>query len=234
MSVQPIDLPTDRGLQRRLFVRSEGDAYYARNHAGPWGGGANTGVDPPLRVLRRLRLAPRAVLEIGCSDGWRVGALAQHPEVELAAGVDPSAVALRAGRNRYARTRFTRTTAEALPFRAGSFDLVVLGFFLYVADRADLFRIAAECDRVLRDGGHVLLYDFHSDRPARVAYHHADGCHTFKMDYRRMFLWNPAYRCIYHEVLGESPALGTGDSRRVVSVLRRQERGAYAEAERGQ
>ncbi len=229
MSVQPIDLPAGRRDQRQLFLRSEGDVVYEPTHRGPWGSGARTGVDPPLRVLRELRLASRAVLEVGCSDGWRVGALAQHAETEFAAGVDLSVAALRAGRNRYAGTRFARTTAEALPFRDESFDLVVLGFFLYLADRADLFRIAAECHRVLREEGHVLIYDFHADRPARLAYHHAEGCHTFRMDYRRMFLWNPAYRCVYHEVLGDCTTPGRADARHAVSVLRKQEAGAYAD-----
>ena len=66
-----------------------------------------------------------------------------------------------------------------------------------------------------------------------MRYQHADGCHSYKMDYRRMFLWNPAYRCLYHETIGEPPALGSGDSRLAVSVLRRQQRGAYTPAERG-
>lgn len=233
MTAASIGLPTreSRATQRRVFVRGEGDAYYRRHRHGLWGEGAASGVDPPLRVLRQLRLSPGAVLEIGCSDGWRVGALAQHPGVDLAAGVDPSSAALCAGRDRYAGTRFARTTAEALPFRDRSFDLVMLGFFLFVADRDDLFRIAAESDRVLREGGHLLLYDYFAERPARLQYGHHVSCHTFKMDYRKMFLWNPAYRCVYHEVVGEAPAVGCLDTRRVVSVLRREEEGAYTDAE---
>ncbi len=213
-------------------MRSEGDAYYRRNAAQDIGP-ARLDDDPPLRVLRRLSLAPRRVLEVGSADGWRLSLLVDSAGPDLAAGADPSLAALQVGARRDPRLQLARATAEALPYADHSFDLVILGFFLYVADRGDLFRIASESDRVLAEGGHLMLYDFYSERPAQVRYQHADGCHSYKMDYRRMFLWNPAYRCLYHETIGEPPALGSGDSRLAVSVLRRQQRGAYTPAERG-
>lgn len=228
----PSRLARARRTQRDVFVRSEGDAYYRRNAARDTGP-ARLDDDPPLRVLRGLSIHPQRVLEIGSADGWRLSLLADAARPALAAGADPSHEALRVGARRDPRIRLARATADALPYADQSFDLVILGFFLYVADRSDLFRIAAESDRVLAEGGHLMLYDFHGERPTQVHYQHAVGCHTYKMDYRRMFLWNPAYRCLYHETVGEAPALGSGDSRLAVSVLRREQRGAYAAAERG-
>ncbi len=221
------------GQQRRAFVRSEGDAYFRRNAPEPREA-ERIAADPPLRVLRDLSLSPHRVLEVGSADGWRLAQIAEQAGVSLAAGADPSRDALRAGVRSYRDMCFACATAEALPFRDKSFDLVILGFFLYVADRDDLFRIAAESDRVLAEGGHLLLYDFYADRPTKVRYQHAAACHSYKFDYRRMFLWNPAYRCLYHETIGDAPKLGCGDSRLAVSVLRREQAGAYTTAERGE
>ena len=46
-------------------------------------------------------------------------------------------------------------TADTLPFAAGSFDVVIAGFFYYLLDPADLFVVAAAIDRVLADEGWV-------------------------------------------------------------------------------
>ena len=181
-----------------------------------------------LEVLGELELAPKRVLEIGAADGLRLAALRTRLPVAQVVALDPSHEALRAGAQRCIAG--ARATAERLPFRDGAFELVILGFCLYLVDREDLFAIAAEVDRVLAATAHVAIFDFLPDAPQRRAYAHAPGLYSYKMDYAQMFLWNPAYRRV---ALRELTHPG-GDPRRVedrlaVSVLARDAAIAWPE-----
>ena len=107
-------------------------------------------------------------------------------------------------------------TADALPFEDASFDVVVYGFCLYLCDRADLFRIAAECDRVLDGDGLVVVYDFHREQPHANPYAHAPGLFSYKMDHARLFTWNPAFEVVERRLSPYPP-----DDEVAVTVLRR-------------
>jgi SAM-dependent methyltransferase len=211
--------------QRAQFIAGEGDAYYARN-ASPSrlaeGGSALADDDPVLATLRPLALAPRSVLEIGASDGARLEALRVHRPSACYVALEPSHLALAASAVRFPALRRARATAERLPFARASFELVILGFCLYLVDREDLFSVAAEVDRVLAPGGHVVVFDFLPDAPHRRRYAHADGAYSFKMDHARMFTWNPAYLRVAQQTFTHPGGdAQSADDRLAVSVLRR-------------
>jgi len=204
--------------QRARFVASEGDAYHARNARSETSAGVAD--DPVLAVLRPLALAPRRVLEIGAGDGSRLARL--RAGGMLCVGVEPSRAALASGSRRFPEVRRARATAERLPFARGAFELVILGFCLYLIDREDLFCVAAEVDRVLAPGAHVAIFDFLPDEPHRRRYVHADGLSSFKMDHAQMFLWNPAYRRVAQQTFTHPGGdARNADDRLAVSVLRR-------------
>jgi ubiquinone/menaquinone biosynthesis C-methylase UbiE len=192
--------------QKDVFLEGEGDAWYLRNSGGasrilPQG-------DPLLSEI--LALSPpivehgTRVLEIGCSEGVRLEWLARERGCDCS-GIDPSLRAVSAAAARGVRAQ--RGTAEALPFGDASFDVVAFGFCLYLCDRQDLFRIAAEADRVLRDPGWMAIYDFYAPHPARQEYSHFKGVSSHKMDNRALFAWHPAYTTyshrVFHHVSGE-------------------------------
>ncbi len=204
--------------QRARFVASEGDAYHARNRGREVPARAEH--DLVLRALEKLALRPARVLEIGAGDGSRLAALCDGDPALRCTGIDPSAAALANGSRSNPRLAFARATAERLPFRAESFELVILGFCMYLVDREDLFAVAAEVDRVLTRSGHVAVLDFLPDTPHRRAYAHARGLYSYKMDYAHMFLWNPAYQRVACERFthpGGDPE--RDDDRLAVSVL---------------
>jgi ubiquinone/menaquinone biosynthesis C-methylase UbiE len=208
--------------QRARFLASEGDAYFARNR------GTESAADPVLEVLGELALSPKRVLEVGAGEGLRLAALRRHlPAAQLVA-LDPSQDALRASLRRCIPG--ARATAERLPFRDGEFELVILGFCLYLVDREDLFAVAAEVDRVLAATAHVAIFDFLPQTPQRRAYAHARGLYSYKMDYTQMFLWNPAYRCVTRRTFthpGGDPR--RAEDRLAVSVLARDAASAWPE-----
>jgi len=209
--------------QRTLFLAGEGDGWFERNRVAL--AGVDAAADPVVRALAGLP-PPQRILEIGCADGWRLERLRQSTGAACF-GVEPSATAVAEGAERFPSLTLARGTADRLPFADDEFDAVVFGFCLYLCDPSDHFRIAAEADRVLAEGGWMVIYDFLPPRPWRNPYAHREGLYSHKMDYARMFTWHPSYRV--HEVsraeAGAQPA--APDDRIAVTVLRKLRREAF-------
>jgi len=210
--------------QKEFFSEQEADAWLERNR------GALTRFDPEkdalIRHLRPYLRAGLSIAEVGCAMANRTGAL-----VEITGGsgygVDPSARAIAEAKVLHPQLSFQQATADALPWKDRSIDVLVYGFCLYVCDRADLFRIAAEGDRVLKDGGLLALLDFHPPAPYRNPYSHHAGMFTFKMDHARLWSWNPEYveisRQVFDHHAGDAPGESTfvPDERIAVTVLKK-------------
>jgi SAM-dependent methyltransferase len=205
----------ERAMQRQHFLDQEGDRWFDRNRAGL----RSAAADPVLAVLSELP-PPRRLLEIGCADGWRLDHLRQRTGAECF-GIEPSAVAVGEGTRVFPGLSLSQGTADRLPFGDGNFDVVVFGFCLYLCDPSDHFRIAAEADRVLADGGWLLVYDFHPPGAWRNPYAHRPGLHSYKMDFSRMFSWHPSYQ-VHAVRRAERDGLPAApDNRIAVTVLRK-------------
>ncbi len=209
--------------QKDAFLSGEGDAWFERN-----AGSAERQIpasDPLLRVLQDL--IPESggqrlrVLEVGCGDGARLHWLAANRNCECS-GVDPSPRAVEAMRSRGLDA--VCGTADRLEFGDASFDIVAFGFCLYLCDREDLFRIAAEADRVLRAPGWLVIYDFHASHPTRRDYHHLEGLYSYKMDYSALFTWHPDYSMYGQKVFHHGSGAYTDDASEWVAttVLRKR------------
>jgi ubiquinone/menaquinone biosynthesis C-methylase UbiE len=100
-------------------------------------------------------------LDVGCGTGRN---LPLFPAQVKMVGVDFTIDSLLRARKREPRALLVRASAEALPFREGSFDTVVSGLVLCSVARPDI--AVAEMRRVLRDDGQLrLLEHVRSDRP---------------------------------------------------------------------
>jgi len=201
--------------QKQAFIEGEGDAYWRRNS----GGEHRVNDDPVLRVLERLGIRRRAVIEIGCGSCDRLASL--HAATGAACfGIDPSKAAIDFASAHHPQLTLKVGTADVLPFPSAAFDLVIFGFCLYVVDPDDLFVIAAEADRVLENQGTLLIHDFCTPRPYSNDYAHRDGIRSHKMDRSTMFTWNPAYSLVHREWASSgSVGLGDVDARATVDVL---------------
>ncbi len=178
--------------QKTAFLADEGDRWFERNRVA---------LQAASRLRERIvtRLAdqmatdmPSRVLEIGCGQGENLAALAALRSID-AVGIEPSTQAVLEGVRRHPGIMLQVGTADQLPFADGSLDVVWFGFCLYLIDRSLLQRVVAEADRVLRDGGLLAIVDFDPDQPCKRPYHHRPGLYSYKLDYSRLFLANPAY-----------------------------------------
>ncbi len=214
--------------QKSAFRQGEGDRWFARNEDKL---AMKAQRDLLMSELKQAHIAPTRVLEIGCSNGWRVEAM--HVAWGCAAfGIDPSSQAIQEGSTRFPDITLKAGTADDLPFDDGNFDLVVIGFCLYLCDRSDLFRIGMEVDRCISNGGHLAILDFFSSIPYRNRYQHLDSIYCYKMDYSAMFTWNPAYtllRQTKHAHDGDSASTASRDDIVAVSLLRKDALKAYVE-----
>lgn len=194
--------------QRHAFLSGEGAAWWARNQDR-----VDYGDDDPVQRAVKMLPTPESILEIGCANGGRLDALRRQTGAECS-GIDPAASVIGSGSQAYPGIKLCQGTADRLPYRR-VFDIVIFGFCLYLLDRSDLFPAIAEADRVLQDGGHLLIYDFWPEFPCRRPYAHHAGLVSYKMDYSELFVANPAYRLIGHIVAGN------GGNRTAVHTLRK-------------
>jgi ubiquinone/menaquinone biosynthesis C-methylase UbiE len=105
-------------------------------------------------------------LDLGCGTGRN---LPLFPAETKIVGVDFTFESLLRARKREPRALLVRASAEALPFREGTFDTVVSGLLLCSVARPDV--AVGEMRRVLRDDGDLrLLEHVRSDRPWRARF----------------------------------------------------------------
>jgi SAM-dependent methyltransferase len=178
--------------QDDTFVASEADRWFDRNREAL--AAVDWDRDPPMRLLSLYRVPFQTVLEVGAANGYRVAELARRSRARATA-VEPSPKALADGRTRFPDVDFRQGEVRALPV-SETFDLVIVNFVFHWIDRANLLRAVAEVDRVVADGGYLLIGDFFPDRPTRVKYHHlADAdVYTYKQDYGALFRASGLYQ----------------------------------------
>lgn len=114
-----------------------------------------------LDVLSRF--TPRSVLEVGCGTGELLRSMSRRFPGSAVTGIDPDPDALAIARRKLGedrlRANLVPARAEALPFEAASFDLVVSSLMLHHLATATKRRALAECRRVLAPGGTFALFD---------------------------------------------------------------------------
>jgi SAM-dependent methyltransferase len=206
--------------QATIFSAGEGDAWFDRNRPGQ--AAYDLAGDPLHAFLRTAAIAPRSILDLGCSAGVRLSAWCQH-HAASGVGIDPAAAAIADAQARDPQRSWLVGTLDSHPPLNRTFDLVIVSFVLHWVDRRLLLASLAGIDRAVAEGGHVLIADFATDHPVRREYHHlaGQGIYTYKNDYPAMLLATGLYRPVLRQSLAypSYAPVTAGDRDRVQCAL---------------
>ena len=207
------------------ILDGEGDEWFQRNrHVDSEHTHSQIERDPLIDLITNLPLPPgstTSVLEVGCGQGLRLMSLSSSMGWSVA-GIDPSKKAIDVVNA--AGCKGIVGTAECLDVADQSVDLLIYGFCLYLCDRGDLFRIAAEAHRVLKPHSWIAILDFWSPQLTANSYHHRLGVKSYK-DTSAMFNWHPSYVLTDHRLRHHTSSSYTDELEEwvAVSLLRRSD-----------
>ncbi len=180
--------------QAEAYLDTAGDAYYKRNE--PDFGKT----DPIMPILEAAGIRPTAALEIGCANGWLLRRIKSKYDCEVR-GVEPSAKACAIGNKALGGDYIKQGVAQDLSmFQDNAFDLVIYGWCLWLCDPRTIFKVVAEGDRVLREGGFLIVLDGIPARPFWYKYAPPGSEEAEKemvgwmMDHTPFWLAHPGYR----------------------------------------
>lgn len=174
--------------QDNLFASGEGDNWYRRNQGAL---SKDDKIDWPLFILDLIgdKEAIVTVVELGCSNGFRLNRLKQlHVPNARCVGIDASREAVASGLQLYPDIELYQGVLADPPVN-GQFDLVIVNYVLHWIDRSTLARSICSIDSFVKDGGLLLLGDFFPDYQQRRRYHHLpnESVFTYKQDYSGIF-----------------------------------------------
>lgn len=158
------------------------------------------------------------ILEIGCGSGYRLKKLKEKYNCKIH-GIDCSELAVR-------KARLNGVNAECRDIiewdNKMKYDIVIMGFFLYMCENDELWEIGSKVDRILKAKGKLIIYDFDANETVMAKYKHIEGEVIAKRDYKAMFIWNPDYRLLREESYSEYPQKGAENKKEVrVTTLKK-------------
>ena len=182
---------------RNLFANGEGDKYFDRNVSRLNKRKENkndTEISILINWLRPFKNNINSICEIGCSGGHRLYHLANELEAE-GFGIDPSESAVESIKEMFPKLHAKVGFGDKIPF-SEKFDLVHLGFFMYLVDREFYFRSISEADRLVKFGGFLSILDFDVPIPYSNKYKHKEGGYSHKINNSNVFVASGLYTVV--------------------------------------
>lgn len=181
-------------LQKAAFITHEADAWFERNKEYLKNYSAQN--DKVTSLITEYNLKPNNLLEIGCAAGYRLNGIKSLYNDCNVFGIEPSKKAISYGQQNFPSVNFCEGTADNLNVYGNeSMNVVVVGFVFYVIDRNIVFKVVSEIDRVLKNGGILIIVDFFSETSLKNEYQHIKDfkAYSFKQNYDEIFTASKLY-----------------------------------------
>ncbi len=192
--------------EKDVFLNGEADAYFTRNkNTMVAKGEVSYSTKLLVEFLKNQNKCldfwkDKEILEVGVCYGYNLKYL-QDNLGTICYGIEPSALAVEFGKEKYNKEMAEKNiqlqlicgTSDELPYKDLKFDVVILGFCMFWVDRKYLMKTVSEADRVLKEGGYLVIVDFDTFIPYKKDNVHNPDAWTYKMQYINLFLSNPQY-----------------------------------------
>lgn len=179
---------------RDFFKDGEADEWFKRNQKAM----EAKGFDEPITLLTDwlypFKTELSDILEIGCGSGHRLNQMSQTLKAN-GYGVEPSSSAVDYIKNTFPSVKVKVGFGDDVPYK-NKFDLVHLGFFLYLVDREFYLRCISEADRLVKFGGFLSIIDFETPFPYSNEYSHKNGVFSHKQNNSDLFVASGLYSVV--------------------------------------
>lgn len=176
-------------FKNNIWFRKEGDNWFKRNKEY-----LGKKQDIVSSVLELYKIKPKKIVEIGCSNGYRLANLHKKYGAEVT-GIEPSREAIEYGKSKWPFIKFKRAMCESFVLRK-KVDLVIINFVFHWIMRENLMQSTARIDEIVKDNGFLVIGDFGTENFIKRDYHHLPGenVFTYKQEYQDIFLSTGLYK----------------------------------------
>ncbi len=179
---------------KNFFKNGEADEWFKRNQKALESNQTDKEYDLLIEWMKPFQNELSSILEVGCGTGHRLDRMSSKLEVN-GFGVEPSIEAVSYIKKKFPSLDVKVGFGDDIPFK-DKFDLVHLGFFLYLVDRKDYLKCISEADRLVKPGGYLSIIDFDTPFPYSNNYSHKNGVFSHKHSNSEVFVASGLYTLI--------------------------------------
>ena len=180
-------------MKNLLLVKNKNNWFY-RNKKNI----INQNDDEHINELIRINnLKAKNILEIGCSNGYKLIQYKELLKSNNCFGVDLSKEAILDGKKRYKNLKLLKLSSLDIDKIKLNFDLIICGFFLYQLDRNLIFQQFDLIYKKLNKNGYLLIRDFDPLFKHTNTDFNNKKLRTFKMNYDNLLTESGLFELIY-------------------------------------
>ena len=180
-------------MKNLLLVKNKNNWFY-RNKKNI----INQNDDEHINELIRINnLKAKNILEIGCSNGYKLIKYKELLKSNNCFGVDLSKEAIFDGKKRFKNLKLLNLSSLDINKIKLNFDLIICGFFLYQLDRNLIFQQFDLIYKKLNKNGYLLIRDFDPLFKHTNTDFNNKKLRTFKMNYDNLLTETGLFELIY-------------------------------------
>ena len=179
---------------KKFFKSSEANNWFQENYAHLEKKGESKPISLLVDWLTPFKDEIENILELGCGTGHKIVELTKKLKSK-GFGVDPSSDAVEYISKNFPNINIELGFGDKIPFDK-KFDLVHLGFYLYLVDREYYLSCISEADKSVKDGGFLSIIDFETPFPYSKKYKDKDNVFSHKQNNSDVFVSSGLYTII--------------------------------------
>jgi len=154
---------------------------------------------PIVKAIIKNKIKSKRLLEIGCSTGFILKKISNLTNAKCY-GIDASQLAIKDGKKLFKGIKLFHGLIEKSKLKNDKFDLIILGFFLFLMPPNKILNLFNIVDSMLKNNGKLIIYDMHNIDFKKKNYKHNKNLSTFRWDFKNVFLSLPYYKLVHKKI----------------------------------